>query len=92
MFRVIFIIITVLAVAIGLLVGTLNSETVSVDLLWLQIEWPLGLLLLTAGASGLVLGLFLTWLFGVLPLRSQLRKSRGSASNKPAGPLNNNHA
>ena len=92
MYRVIFIIIMALAIATGLLIGTLNSETVSVDLLWFQLEWPLGLLLLTAGAGGLVFGLLLAWLFGMLPLRAQLRKARGQAANNSSGALNKNHA
>ena len=31
----------------GLLMGTLNSTRVGVDLLWVQFEWPLGLLVLS---------------------------------------------
>ena len=76
MYRIIFIIVITLAVALGLLLGTLNSESVSVDLLWLQIQWPLGLLILTAVAAGLLAGMFLSWFFSVLPLRAQLRKLR----------------
>ena len=81
MYRVGFIIITALAIALGLLIGTLNSESVSVDLLWLQLHWPLGLLILCAFTGGLFLGWLLAWVFGVLPLRSRLRKS-----DKPKAP------
>ena len=90
MYRVLFIVITVLAIALGLLVGTLNSETVSVDLLWFQLDWPLGLLLLVACSAGLLLGLLLSWLQSRLPLREQLGKVRGGDANKTAGSLNNN--
>ncbi len=76
MFRIILIIVIVLAVALGLVVGTLNSTLVSVDLLWVQLEWPLGLLVLSALAAGLFLGLILTWFFTIMPLRLQLRKLR----------------
>ena len=79
LFRIIFIIVITLAVATGLLVGTLNSDTVSVDLLWVQLEWPLGLLLLSALSAGLLLGLALAWFFTVLPLRVQLRKSHNES-------------
>lgn len=89
MYRILFIVITVLAIALGLLVGTLNSETVSVDLLWFQLDWPLGLLLLVACTAGLLLGLLLSWLLSTLPLRAQLRKARGADANKTAGSLNN---
>ncbi|MBT8047116.1 MAG: LapA family protein [Xanthomonadales bacterium] len=75
MYRLVFIIIAVLAVAMGLLIGTLNSDTVSVDLLWVQLQWPLGLLIITVAAAGLVAGLLLAWTFGILPLRARLRKS-----------------
>lgn len=92
MYRILFIVITVLAVALGLLVGTLNSDTVSVDLLWLQIDWPLGLLLLTACFAGLLLGLLLSWLLSILPLKAQLRKVRGADNRNSTGSLNNPHA
>jgi uncharacterized integral membrane protein len=75
LYRIAFILITALAVAMGLLVGTLNSEVTSLDLLWVQLEWPLGLILLCAAAAGLLLGLVLAWLFSILPLRAQLRKA-----------------
>jgi len=91
-YRIIFIIITILAIALGLLVGTLNSDTVAVDLLWVQLDWPLGLLILSACAAGLFLGILFAWFFSILPLRSQLRKARGGASNSSAGSLKNNHA
>ena len=75
MYRIAIIILIVLAIALGLLVGTLNHEPVVTDLLWIQLEWPLGLVLLAALAAGLVIGLLLNWLFATLPLRMQLRKS-----------------
>lgn len=75
MYRIIFIIIAVLAIALGLVIGTLNSDTVSVDLLWVQLHWPLGLLIITVGAAGLLVGLLLAWMFGIVPLRARLRKS-----------------
>ena len=87
MYRILFIVVMLLALALGLLVGTLNSELVAVDLLWLQLDWPLGLVILSAAALGLLLGLLLTWLFSVMPLRARLRKAQ-SISNPP-GRLNN---
>lgn len=71
----------ILAMALGLLVGALNPEAVVIDLLWVQLHWPMGLLLLAALAIGLFLGLFLAWLFSVLPLRMQLRKARRSEAS-----------
>ena len=92
MYRIAFIVVTVLAISLGLLVGTLNSEIASVDLLWIQLEWPLGLLILAACVSGLFLGILLAWLFTILPLRAQLRKARGQGATIPAGSAKNTHA
>ena len=76
LYRIIFIIVITLAVAVGLLVGALNSDMASVDLLWVHLEWPLGLLILSVLSVGLFLGLGLAWFFTILPLRVQLRKLR----------------
>ena len=92
MYRIIFIIVVTLAIAIGLLLGTLNAEAVSVDLLWVQIKWPLGLLILSATTAGLLLGLCLAWFFSILPLRVQLRRARNEAQHNPARSLNDNNA
>jgi len=75
-YRVGFFIVLVLAIALGLLVGTLNHDVVVIDLLWLQLHWPLGLSLLAALTLGLLIGLLLVWLFSVVPLRMRLRKAR----------------
>jgi uncharacterized membrane protein YciS (DUF1049 family) len=84
-YRVIFIIIAVLAIFLGLLIGTLNSDTVSVDLLWVQLQWPLGLLMLCVFTVGLLSGVLLAWLFGIVPLRVRLRKSGSKESQRPNG-------
>ena len=84
MYRVAFIVVAVLAVGFGLVVGTLNSEPVRLDLLWAQVEWPLGLVTVGACAAGLLLGLLLAWLFSVLPLRARLRKTREQARRDTA--------
>jgi uncharacterized integral membrane protein len=80
LYRIAFIAVAVLAVALGLLIGTLNSDTVGVDLLWVQLQWPLGLLLLCVFATGLLFGLLLIWFFGIVPLRARLRKARSKES------------
>jgi uncharacterized integral membrane protein len=64
------------AVVIGLLVGTLNSMPVQLDLLWVQFELPLGLAVLMGFAAGVLVGLILLYLGRVLPLRVSLRKAR----------------
>jgi len=69
LYRIGFIIVLILAISLGLVAGTLNHEIVALDLLWVRIQWPLGLLVLAAVAAGLLFGLALAWLFSVLPLR-----------------------
>ena len=81
MYRISFIIVVTLALALGLLLGALNSEAVSLDLLWIRINWPLGLLILSAAAAGLLVGLCLAWFFSVLPLRVQLRTQMRKVGN-----------
>ena len=78
--RLIFGLVAVLAIAIGLLVGALNSDKVMLDLLWIQLEWPLGLLILVAFAVGFLLGLVLAWLTYVFPLRLKIRRLRAEAA------------
>jgi len=80
LYRIVFIVVAVLAVALGLLIGTLNSDTVSIDLLWIQLQWPLGLLLLCIFAVGLISGLLVCWFFGIVPLKARLRKARSKES------------
>lgn len=88
MYRIAFIVITVAAVALGLLIGTLNSGSVVLDLLWLQLQWPLGLVVLAALAAGLLLGLLVAWFLSVLPLRARLRKAvRNGGGSNSTGPL-----
>lgn len=74
--RIGFIILALAAIAFGLVVGTLNSDPVSVDLLWRQIEWPLGLVIIVSLVLGFAIGMLLIWLITVLPLRLQLRRAR----------------
>ena len=71
-----FILIAIMAVVVGLLVGTLNAGLVQLDLLWVQFEIPLGLSILLGFSLGLLSGLGMIYLLRVLPLRLQLRKVR----------------
>ena len=75
-----FILIAIFAVVVGLLVGTLNSGPVQMDLLWVQFELPLGLALLLGFSSGIVTGMVILYFARILPLRMQLRKARGQLS------------
>jgi len=77
-----FVLMAIIAIVIGLLVGTLNSDTVSLDLLWVQFELPLGLAILLGFSVGLISGLAAIYFGRVLPLRMQLRKARAALSNQ----------
>ncbi len=71
-----FILMAIAAILVGLLVGTLNSSPVQLDLLWVQLELPLGLAILLGFSMGIMLGMGAVYLARVLPLRMQLRKAR----------------
>ncbi len=75
MHRLIFGLVSLAAIAVGLLVGALNSDQVRLDLLWVRLDWPLGLLLLLSLAVGLLLGIVMIYFSRVLPLRLKLRKA-----------------
>jgi uncharacterized integral membrane protein len=74
--RLMFGLVAIIAIVVGLLVGTLNSDRVTLDLLWIQIQWPLGLLILLSLSSGLLLGFILIYVSQVFPLRLRLSKSQ----------------
>lgn len=86
MYRLIFIVIAVLAIAAGLLLGTLNADPVSLDLLWVQLNWPLGLVLVMALAVGTLLGMAFTWLLQVWPAKLALRRARAAGLKSPSSP------
>ncbi len=80
--RIGFILVACVAIVVGLLVGTLNSSPVELDLLWVQFELPLGLAILLGFSSGILLGLGAVYIARVLPLRLQLRKARAALAKK----------
>jgi putative membrane protein len=73
--RIGFILIAVLAVIIGLLLGALNPMPVTLDLLWLQLELPLGQAVLAGFSIGLIAGILFMYLFYLVPARHRLRKT-----------------
>ncbi len=76
------ILMAVAATVAGLLVGTLNSASVNVDLLWFQLELPLGLTILSGFSLGLVVGISMIYMARIVPLRLQLRKARTALLKK----------
>lgn len=77
-----FILVAIVAIVVGLLVGTLNSSSVQLDLLWIQFELPLGLAILLGFSLGILLGLSAAYLARILPLRVQLRKARAALAKQ----------
>lgn len=77
-----FILVAVVAIVVGLMVGTLNSSPVQLDLLWVQFELPLGLAILLGFSLGVVMGVSAIYLARILPLRLQLRKARAALAKK----------
>lgn len=86
MYRLGFILVAILAVALGLVVGTLNHHVVEIDLLWFQVTWPVGLTMIAALAVGVAAGIVLCWLFSVLPLRMELRRTRRAPPAREESP------
>ena len=82
-----FILLAIAATVLGLLVGTLNSSPVQLDLLWVQFELPLGLAVLLGLSLGVVLGSGAVYIARVLPLRHQLRKARAALTKQESTDL-----
>lgn len=86
MFRIGFVLVILFAISLGIVTGALNPAMVTVDLLWFQLTWPLGLTLICVLVLGILLGLLLASLFAVWPLRLRLRKAEKQlASRMPEG-------
>lgn len=92
MTRITAILVTLAAIALGLVIGTLNATPVRLDLLWVQLDWPLGLVVLLAFACGILAGFALAWLVQVLPLRLRLRRLQRTTDERgaPTGPMPGN--
>lgn len=76
----------VLAIASGVVAGILNPQVVNVDLLWVQLTWPLGLTLICILVLGVLLGLLLITLFIMWPLQMRLRKIEKLAAKNSLTP------
>ncbi|MDZ4730572.1 MAG: lipopolysaccharide assembly protein LapA domain-containing protein [Xanthomonadales bacterium] len=81
MYRIGFIFVVVLAITLGVVIGTLNPEIVNMDLLWFQLAWPLGLTLICVLILGALIGLLLMGLFTLWPMKLRLRKVEKQLAN-----------
>jgi len=80
-YRIGFIFVVVLAITLGVVIGTLNPEIVNMDLLWFQLAWPLGLTLICVLILGALIGLLLMGLFTLWPMKLRLRKVEKQLAN-----------
>lgn len=64
--------ITTLTLVLLLLIGaiavsSLNADPVTLNLYWLELNWPLGFTLLLCGTMGILAGLVIAWLYWIWP-------------------------
>ncbi len=71
----------VLAITLGVVIGSLNSQIVNVDFLWFQLVWPLGLTLICVLMLGILIGFLLIGLFALWPMKFRLRKAEKQLHN-----------
>lgn len=74
MFRWLVLVLVLAAVIAGLVVGVLNPDSVTVDLVIARLSFPLGALMLMAVGAGVLLGLVLAWVMFVIPGRISRRR------------------
>lgn len=72
--RWLFIILTILAVIVGLTVGLLNAEPVNLDILLTELTTSVGMVVVGSFASGLLLGTLALWAFRLLPLSIKFKR------------------
>ncbi len=75
MFRLSLYILAILAIGTGLILGTLNADSVAVDLLWWQFVAPLGGTLVLTFVFGTFIGIFAIYVLRIMPLRMALRRA-----------------
>ncbi|HSH28092.1 MAG TPA: lipopolysaccharide assembly protein LapA domain-containing protein, partial [Wenzhouxiangella sp.] len=82
-YRWLLILLVLLAAIAGLVIGVLNGNPATLDLLVVEVTLPLGGLVLLALAGGVLGGLILAWLLFILPGRLK-RRIRSSKNGKGA--------
>lgn len=90
MFRWFLIAVTLAAAVVGLVIGSLNPDTVELELLVISLRLPLGALVVAGLAVGALTGLLLSWLLFILPGRlgapSTKRNNKGKhLADQPDG-------
>lgn len=72
--RWLFIILTVLAIFVGLTIGLLNPQSVDLDILFTQLTTSAGMVVIGSFACGLLIGIAALWVFRLLPLSIRFKR------------------
>jgi len=83
MYRTLLFIFAAIAVILGLLIGVFNAQRVELDIFWVQLDWPLGLLIVLAFVIGLLAGILALYVVRVWPMRMTIRNLRKIAPPAP---------
>lgn len=69
--KIITLILVLMLLIIAIAVSSMNAEGVSLNLYWLQLNWPLGFTLLLFSCLGVIFGILLGWVFWTWPANKQ---------------------
>ena len=84
--RLLFLLLSLIFIAAGIVFGALNSDPARVDFYWFAFDASLGALLLLAAFLGAVCGGIALWMGKVWPLQRSLRRARREQSRAPEPP------
>ena len=87
MYRWLLLIAVFIAALVGLAVGVLNPDPVTLELALITPTYPLGAMILVAFGVGVVIGLILFWLLFDLParVRRRMHSKETQGANLPSG-------
>ena len=80
-------IVALVFLAIGLLVGVLNTQPITLKLLFTQIETSSGVAIILSLLAGVIIGGLITLATLVWPLYTKLRKANKQAVATPSAPM-----
>lgn len=80
--RLLFLLISLLFVAAGLVFGALNAAPARIDFYWFALDASLGVLLLLAAFAGAIAGGVALWVGKIWPLQRALQRARREASRR----------
>ncbi len=69
--KIITLVFVLMLLIVAIAISSLNAESATLNLYWMQLNWPLGFTLLLFSCFGVVLGIMLGWLFWTWPANKQ---------------------